>query len=56
MGQLYLNNMDFLKAGVPASMIAAFVRLSLSSLSTVRWYTDAGCRLLRLSGMVYVLP
>jgi len=27
MGQLYLSNIDFLKNGVPASAIAAFVRI-----------------------------
>lgn len=28
MGRLYLSNMDFIKCGVPASMIAALVRLA----------------------------
>ena len=41
MGQLYLSNVDFLKNGVPASMIATFVRavsfsFSISPLSQRR--------------------
>lgn len=31
MGQLYLSNVDFLKNGVPASIIATLVRLCLLS-------------------------
>lgn len=35
MGQLYLSNVDFLKNGVPASIIATFVRLFLSAHGSV---------------------
>ncbi len=35
MGQLYLSNVDFLKNGVPASIIATFVRSPLLALSSV---------------------
>lgn len=33
MGQLYLSNVDFLKNGVPASIIATFVRLETTRVS-----------------------
>ena len=43
MGQLYLSNVDFLKNGVPASIIATMVRDQSSSL-TALISTDELCR------------
>lgn len=48
MGQLYLTNIDFLKNGVPASIIATMVRFS--SIYTVYSMLSVNCRLYPLLG------
>lgn len=51
MGQLYLSNIDFLKNGVPASIIATLVRLpgKFPRVTRLMRRFDSGCRNRRIS-------